>query len=69
MWKNRHSPRRSRKVAETLDEFRGHCKYNLMDDNVRAFNAEVPMFCQWDDHEVLNNWSPARISPATSATR
>ena len=32
------------KVAETLDEFRGRCKYNMLDDNVRAFNASVPIF-------------------------
>ena len=24
--------------------------------NLRRFNAEVPSFAQWDDHEVLNNW-------------
>jgi alkaline phosphatase D len=27
-----------------------------MDENLRRFNAEVPMFAQWDDHEVTNNW-------------
>jgi len=48
------------KVAETLDEFRACYKYNLLDRNVRAFNMEVPMFCQWDDHEVTNNWSPSK---------
>jgi alkaline phosphatase D len=44
------------KVAETLDEFRGNYKYNLMDANVRRFNAEVAQYVQWDDHEVTNNW-------------
>jgi alkaline phosphatase D len=29
-----------------------------MDRHLRAFNAMVPSFVQWDDHEVLNNWSP-----------
>jgi alkaline phosphatase D len=48
------------KVAETLDEFRGRWKYNMLDDNVRAFNAQVPTFFQWDDHEVVNNWSDAK---------
>ncbi|MFO6463794.1 alkaline phosphatase D family protein [Jannaschia sp. KMU-145] len=47
------------KVAETLDEFRGQYLYNLMDDNVRAFNAAVPVLAQWDDHEVTNNWYPS----------
>jgi alkaline phosphatase D len=43
-------------VAETLDEFRGQYRYNLMDEPLRRFNAEVPMLAQWDDHEVTNNW-------------
>jgi alkaline phosphatase D len=48
------------KVAETLDEFRGRWKYNLHDDNLRAFNARVPTFCQWDDHDVMDNWSASK---------
>jgi len=44
--------------AETLAEFRGNYKYNLLDRNVLAFNAEVPILSQWDDHEVTNNWWP-----------
>ena len=47
-----------RKVAETLDEFRGNFAYNLLDRHARAFNSQVPMIVQWDDHEVLNNWNP-----------
>jgi alkaline phosphatase D len=46
------------KVAETLAEFRGNYKYNLLDRNVRAFNLQVPIFAQWDDHEVTNDWVP-----------
>ena len=34
--------RRSRRSAETLDDFRGNYLYNLLDENVRRFNAEVP---------------------------
>jgi alkaline phosphatase D len=49
-----------RKVAETLDEFRGAYRYNLNDANLRAFNARVPQIWQWDDHEVTNNWSDAK---------
>ena len=48
------------KVAESLDEYRGRWKYNLLDEHVRAFNAEVPTFYQWDDHEVVNNWSSGK---------
>jgi alkaline phosphatase D len=59
LWKNIVTPEKS-KVAETLDEFRGAYRYNLMDENVRRFNAEVPQIWQWDDHEVMNNWSDAK---------
>lgn len=48
------------KVAETLAEFRGRYKYNMLDENVRAFNAQVPQIWQWDDHEVTNNWSGSK---------
>lgn len=46
------------KVAETLDEYRGRYRYNLRDENLRRFAAQVPQLWQWDDHEVVNNWSP-----------
>jgi len=59
VWRNLTTPEKS-KVAETLDEFRGNYRYNLMDENVRRFNAEVAQIWQWDDHEVLNNWSPGK---------
>lgn len=59
LWQNVVTPEVS-KVAETLDEFRGRYKYNLLDENVRRFNAEVPQIWQWDDHEVVNNWSPSK---------
>jgi alkaline phosphatase D len=58
-WRNIVTPEVA-KVAETLDEFRGRYKYNLLDDNVRRFNAEVPQVWQWDDHEVVNNWSDSK---------
>src|SRR6266568_157819 len=45
-------------VAHSLAQFRGNYKYNWLDDNLRAFNAQVPMLAQWDDHEVTNDWSP-----------
>jgi alkaline phosphatase D len=57
LWKNVTTPEKS-KVAETLAEFRGNYVYNLLDDNVRRFNAEIPQFVLWDDHEVKNNWFP-----------
>lgn len=48
------------KVAETLQEFRGRHRYNMMDVNVRRFASQVPQIWQWDDHEVTNNWSDAK---------
>src|ERR1700737_2370390 len=68
VWKNITIPEKA-KVAETLDEFRAAHKYNLLDDHVRAFNAEVPIFVQWDDHEVMNNWSASKQLPATYKER
>jgi alkaline phosphatase D len=44
--------------AHSLAQFRGNYKYNWLDDNFRAFHAQVPMLAQWDDHEVTNDWSP-----------
>lgn len=44
------------KVAETQEEYRARHRYNLMDDNVRAMYADVPLVAQWDDHETTNNW-------------
>jgi alkaline phosphatase D len=55
VWRNVTSEATA-KVAESLDEYRGRYRYNLMDAPLRAFNAEVPMLAQWDDHEVTNNW-------------
>lgn len=60
IWKNLTTPEKS-KVAETLAEFRGNFIYNLLDENVRRFNAQVPQLVQWDDHETRNNWSPGQM--------
>ena len=60
VWKNQVIEEKL-KVAETLDEFRGNYKYNLMDAHVRRFNAEVTQYVQWDDHEVTNNWFAERV--------
>ncbi|MCM2577376.1 alkaline phosphatase D family protein [Streptomyces meridianus] len=57
VWRNVTTEEKS-KVAETLTEFRGNYRYNLLDENLRRFNAQVPSVVQWDDHEVHNNWYP-----------
>ncbi|BAP45419.1 twin-arginine translocation pathway signal [Pseudomonas sp. StFLB209] len=59
IWRNITTEAKS-KVAETLDEYRGNYRYNLIDENLRRFNAQVPQIWQWDDHEVTNNWSPGK---------
>jgi alkaline phosphatase D len=45
-------------VAQTLAQFRGNYRYNLIDAHLRAFNAQVPTLALWDDHEVTNDWWP-----------
>jgi alkaline phosphatase D len=65
-WRNVVTPEKS-KVAETLHEFRGNFRYNLLDDNVKRFNAEVPQLWLWDDHEVCNNWSSSKDLSTTPA--
>ena len=57
IWRNIVTQEKS-VVAHGLDQFRGNYKYNLLDENFRAFHAEVPMLAQWDDHEVTNDWAP-----------
>src|ERR1700733_6324595 len=57
IWRNIVTEEKSA-VAHSLAQFRGNYKYNLLDDNLRAFNAAVPMLAQWDDHEVTDDWSP-----------
>jgi alkaline phosphatase D len=59
VWRNIVTEETS-KVAESLREFRGRYKYNLLDENVRRFSAEVSQIWQWDDHEVVNNWSDSK---------
>lgn len=64
LWRNVVTEEKS-KVAETLAEFRGNFRYNLLDENLRRFNAQVPSVIQWDDHEVRNNWYPGEVIAAS----
>src|SRR5258708_4103174 len=64
IWRNVVTPEKS-EVAHSLAQFRGNYKYNLLDEHFRAFNAQVAMFAQWDDHEVTNDWSPIGSVDAT----
>jgi alkaline phosphatase D len=58
IWKNIVTAAKS-KPAQTLEDFRGNYLYNLLDDHLLRFNAEVPQIVLWDDHEVQNNWYPS----------
>jgi alkaline phosphatase D len=64
IWRNTVTEEKSA-VAHSLAQFRGNYKYNLLDGNLRAFNAQVPMLAQWDDHEVTNDWSPIGTADET----
>ncbi|MCP1909019.1 phosphodiesterase/alkaline phosphatase D-like protein [Bradyrhizobium elkanii] len=64
IWRNIVTEEKS-VVAQSLDQFRGNYKYNWLDESFRAFHAEVPMFAQWDDHEVADDWSPLGTTDAT----
>jgi alkaline phosphatase D len=59
IWKNVVTEAKS-KVAQTVDDFRGNYTYNLLDEHMRRFNAEVPQVVIWDDHEVRDNWYETR---------
>ncbi|MFB6722656.1 alkaline phosphatase D family protein [Kribbella sp. NPDC056345] len=67
VWKNVVTEEVS-KVAETLAEYRGRYKYNLLDHNVRDLYADVPIVSQWDDHETVNNWYPGEVLEDTRYT-
>lgn len=63
-WRNITTEEKS-KVAETLAEYRGNFRYNLLDEHLKRFNAQVPSIIQWDDHEVRNNWYPGEVIAAS----
>jgi len=50
-------------TAITVDEFRNNWKYNLGDEKWAEFLRNTPVFVEWDDHEVTNNWYPGEILP------
>jgi alkaline phosphatase D len=64
IWRNIVTEEKSA-VSHSLAQYRGNYKYNLLDGNLRAFNAQVPMLAQWDDHEVTNDWSPIGTADET----
>ena len=68
LWRNLVTEEKAH-VAQTLAEFRGNYKYNLLDANhARASTPRCRCFAQWDDHEVTNDWWPGRTAPITAHT-
>jgi alkaline phosphatase D len=57
LWKNVTTDSKAH-VAQSLDDFRGCYRYNLLDENLRRFNAATSQLVLWDDHETHNNWYP-----------
>ena len=55
IWRNVVTEAKS-KVAQSLDDYRGCYQYNLTDEHMRRFVADVPQVVMWDDHEVRDNW-------------
>ncbi|MBC7372795.1 MAG: alkaline phosphatase D family protein [Frankiales bacterium] len=64
VWHNVVTPEKT-KVAQTLADYRGQYRYNLLDANVRRMAAQIPQLVQWDDHEVTNNWYPGEVLDST----
>lgn len=48
-----------RDSARTFEAFAGHWRYNRADAQHQAFLAQTPMYVQWDDHEVINDFGAA----------
>lgn len=59
LWRNIVTAGKS-KVAESVQEFRENYYYNYLDEHFSRFHREVPVYYQWDDHEVSNNWYPGK---------
>lgn len=47
-------------VAITLNEFRRNWQYNMLDKHYRKMFEDRAVYCEWDDHEVVNNWCGGR---------
>ncbi len=41
---------------EVREIYLAHWRYNRADPHAQAFHARVPVYVQWDDHEVINDF-------------
>ena len=60
VWHNIVTPEKQQ-VAEDISDFRGHFRYNLLDNNFRYFISNTAIYAIWNDHEFYNNWYPDEI--------
>jgi len=52
--------------ARVEEVYAAHWRYNRADPSFQAFLRAVPMYAQWDDHEVINDFgAPWSTYPAT----
>jgi alkaline phosphatase D len=50
----------------TLEEYRAHWRYNRADRGLQELLARTPYFAVWDDHEVVNDFSPTEDARAVA---
>ncbi len=60
VWKNLVTAGKDH-VAQTVQDFRENYYYNYLDTHYRQFHANVPLYQQWDDHDVHNDWYPGEV--------
>lgn len=48
-------------LSSLISQHRDQWKYNHGDDKMQSFLSKTPIFVQWDDHEVTNNWYPTEV--------
>lgn len=49
------------RVAESISDFWGHYRYNLLDEAFRKFIANNAIYAIWNDHEFYTNWYPDEV--------
>jgi alkaline phosphatase D len=56
--------------AEAVREiYLAHWRYNRADEHFQRFLREVPVYVQWDDHEVINDFGAGRTQWAAEPER
>jgi alkaline phosphatase D len=55
--------------ARVREIYLAHWRYNRADPSFQRFLLEVPMYSQWDDHEVINDFGAAWPELAPAAGR